>query len=109
MDIKIKPIAFVTNSRTQAIDDNWAEIISEIELADDIQTEAFSSITDFSHLEIIFYFDKAKQEHIVYAGKPRGNPAYLLVGIFSQRKKTDQIHLGCVWGNLFHTKKERLF
>ena len=61
MEIILKPIAAVRNSRTELVDDNWAQIISEIELANDIPTEAFSLITDFSHLEIIFYFDKAKQ------------------------------------------------
>jgi tRNA (adenine37-N6)-methyltransferase len=87
MEVKLKPIATVRNSRKTPVDDNWEEIISEIELAGHIPTEAFESISDFSHLEIIYYFDKVKQEDIVYSGRPRGNPAYPLVGIFGQRKK----------------------
>jgi tRNA-Thr(GGU) m(6)t(6)A37 methyltransferase TsaA len=62
-------------------------MISEIELADHIPTEAFDGITDFSHLEIIYTFDKVDHKDKVYSGHPRGNTAYPLVGIFCQRKK----------------------
>lgn len=87
MKIELTPIATVINSRTTAIDDNWKNIISEVVLADNIPTEAFENISDFSHLEIIYYFDKVNPEDIVFSGRPRGNPNYPLVGIFGQRKK----------------------
>lgn len=87
MEIIVRPIATVKNSRSVPVDDNWSQIISEIELADDIPTEAFNNISDFSHLEIIFVFDKAEDEDSVFAARPRGNPAYPVVGIFAQRKK----------------------
>jgi tRNA (adenine37-N6)-methyltransferase len=107
MLITVQPIAFVKNVRTEPIDDNWSGIISEIELADHIPTEAFNGISDFSHLEIIFWFDKAKQQDIVYAGRPRGNPAYPLVGIFAQRKKDRPNSIGlCTVELIAH--KERI-
>lgn len=87
MDITLHPIATVKNSRTTPIDDNWDEIISVIELANGIPTSAFDNISDFSHLEIIFYFDKVENEKIVFSGRPRGNPNYPEVGILGQRKK----------------------
>ena len=87
MEVKIQPIATVKNTRTEPIDDNWEIITADIELADYIPTEAFDNISDFSHLEIIYYFDKVKKEDIVFSGRPRGNPNYPLVGIFGQRKK----------------------
>lgn len=87
MEIKLTPIAFVKNSRTTPIDDNWEEIVSEIDLAENIPTEAFENISDFSHLEIIYIFDKVKKEDIVFSGRPRGNPNYPIVGILGQRKK----------------------
>ncbi len=62
MEIKLKPIATVKNSRTEPIDDHWETIIAEIELADHIPTEALENISDFSHLEIIYYFDKVRNE-----------------------------------------------
>ena len=87
MKICVEPVAYVTNSRAEAIDDNWNEIISVITLAGYIPTEAFAGIEQFSHLEIIFCFDKVDEKDIVYSGRPRGNPGYPLTGIFAQRKK----------------------
>lgn len=87
MEIILQPIATVKNPRKVPTDDFWETVISDIELADHIPTEAFENILDFSHLEIIYYFDKVKSEDIVFSGRPRGNPNYPLVGIFGQRKK----------------------
>lgn len=87
MKISIEPVAFVSNSRKKAIDDNWSEITSAIELNKHIPAEAFDNIGQFSHLEIIFCFDKIAEKDIVYSGRPRGNPAYPVTGIFAQRKK----------------------
>lgn len=87
MQIQLKSIATVKNKRTEPMDDTWGDVISEIELADDIPAEAFDGIEDFSHLEIIYYFDKAVNEQIVFARRPRGNPAYPKVGVFAQRNK----------------------
>ncbi|MFY9307734.1 MAG: tRNA (N6-threonylcarbamoyladenosine(37)-N6)-methyltransferase TrmO [Bacteroidia bacterium] len=94
MEIKLTPIATVKNSRKQPVDDYWEAIISEIELAENIPIEAFNSISGFSHLEIIYYFDKVKSDDIVYKGHPRENPNYPLVGIFGQRKKNRPNRIG---------------
>ena len=87
MEIKLQTVATIRNSRSIPEDDFWGDIISEIELADNIPEEAFNNITDFSHLEIIYFFDKARANDIVYSGRPRGNPVYPITGIFAQRKK----------------------
>ncbi|MBC7747855.1 MAG: SAM-dependent methyltransferase [Methylotenera sp.] len=87
MDITLNPIATVKNLRTSPIDDHWTEIISTIELADHMPTEVFNNIIDFSHLEIIYYFDKVENNSIAFSGRPRGNPNYPMVGILGQRKK----------------------
>lgn len=94
MEIKLIPVATVKSARTAPIDDHWETIIAEIELADHIPTAAFDSISDFSHLEVIYYFDKVKEDDIVYSGRPRGNPDYPLVGIFGQRKKDRPNQIG---------------
>ncbi len=70
--ISLQPVAYVRNSRNTATDDFWGNIVSEIELADDIPTEALLGITDFSHLEILFHFDRAADKALVYSGRPRG-------------------------------------
>lgn len=92
MEIKLTPIATAINSRKTSIDDYWEAVVTEIKLADHILTEAFENISDFSHLEIIYLFDKVKEDDIVFCGRPRGNPNYQMVGIFVQRKKRQTKH-----------------
>jgi len=94
MNIELSPIGTVKNSRKAAFDDNWENVISEIELADYIPSEAFDGISDFSHLEIIYYFDKVISPNIIFSGHPRENPTYPSVGIFSQRKKDRPNRIG---------------
>jgi len=94
MELKFKPVATVKNSRKSPTDDFWGDIISDIELCDHIPTEAFERISEFSHLEIIYFFDKVESREIVFSGRPRGNPDYPVAGIFSQRKKDRPNTLG---------------
>jgi tRNA-Thr(GGU) m(6)t(6)A37 methyltransferase TsaA len=94
MQILLHPIATVTNCRPTPIDDFWGDIISEITLLPHITENAFKGIEEFSHLEIIYYFDKVDQNKIVYSGHPRGNLAWPEMGIFGQRKKDRPNQLG---------------
>ena len=94
MDIVIKPIAIVTNNRKKPIDDYWGVTISEITMLDHVPTEALDNIGDFSHLEVIYYFNQVDPDKIIYSGHPRNNKAYPLTGIFAQRKKNRPNRLG---------------
>jgi tRNA (adenine37-N6)-methyltransferase len=87
MDIIVKPVAYVRNSRPTTGDDFWGATISEIELAPEMPEEALENIGKFSHLEIIYYFNQTGDGEFAYARHPRGNPAYPLMGIFAQRNK----------------------
>src|SRR5947209_7650485 len=104
MNINLKPVAIVRNSRTEPIDDNWGNIISEIILDNSIPDIAFDNIGDFSHLDIIYYFDKLPSEKIEYARRPRGNPNYPLNGIFAQRNKDRPNSLGLCTAELISHK-----
>lgn len=86
MDFTFQPVAFVKNDRAEITDDFWGNTVSVIELADNFPATAFDGIDTFSHLEIIFHFDKADKADIVLSGHPRGNPNWPHVGIFAQRK-----------------------
>jgi tRNA-Thr(GGU) m(6)t(6)A37 methyltransferase TsaA len=87
MEILVQPVARVKNSRKEIKDDHWATILSEIELDERIPAEAFDGIDAFSHLEILFHFDRSDRSKIVFSGHPRGNTNWPHVGIFAQRKK----------------------
>ncbi len=94
MEISLYPLAYVKNLRKEITDDNWGDVLSEITLLDFIPPEAFAVIENFSHLEIIFYFDKVSKESLVFSGRPRGNRDYPLMGIFCQRKKDRPNQIG---------------
>jgi|SRR5450432_317267 len=94
MEIILKPVARVINSRRTPVDDEWGNIISEIVLEEEIPDSAFVHILDFSHLEIIYYFNQVAEENMLYARRPRGNPGYPEMGIFSQRNKNRPNKLG---------------
>ncbi len=94
MEINIRPVARVSNSRVKAVDDRWADIISEIILEDDIPEKSFQHISSFSHLEIIYFFDRVDPDEIVFSGRPRGNPDFPEMGIFGQRKKDRPNRIG---------------
>ena len=87
MDIVLQPVAFVKNTRKDLSDDFWGCVISEIQLDPSIPSQAFDGIESFSHLEIIFQFDRSSTSEIVFSGHPRGNKNWPHVGIFAQRKK----------------------
>lgn len=81
VEIKLEAIGFVRNSRKEISDDFWGGIRSEITLADKFTEDALKGIEEFSHLEIIFYFDKIDPEKIkLGSSHPRNNKAWPSVG-----------------------------
>jgi tRNA (adenine37-N6)-methyltransferase len=108
MEIKLTPVATVKNSRTIPTDDFWGEVISEIEFYDQIPVEALEGISDYSHLEIIYFFDKVEPGEIVFSARPRGNPDYPEVGIFAQRKKDRPNRIGLCTVELLEQKGRTL-
>ena len=107
MEIIMKPVAFVRNSRKNLSDDFWGDVVSEIELADHIPTESFNGIESFSHIEIIFHFHLSDKP-IIYSRHPRGNPAWPEVGIFAQRNKNRPNSLGLTTVKLISREGRKL-
>lgn len=94
MNIQMRPIAVVSNTRTELVDDHWGSVASEIRLTEEFPAEVFDGIEEFSHLEIIYFLHQVDESAIVLHGRPRGNPAWPDVGIFAQRKKDRPNRLG---------------
>jgi tRNA-Thr(GGU) m(6)t(6)A37 methyltransferase TsaA len=92
--ICLEPIAFVKNNRQAPEDDFWGGVISEIVLAPGVPEEAVLGLDAFSHIEVIFFFDKVDPEAVRYSGHPRGNKDYPLTGILAQRKKDRPNRIG---------------
>jgi len=110
MMIQLQSIGIVKNKRTEVIDDNWGEVISEIELSKDIIEESLEGIDEFSHLEIIFYMNKVDDEKAVAQFRhPRNNTELPKLGTYAQRNKNRPNKLGLTTVELIERKGRSIF
>jgi tRNA (Thr-GGU) A37 N-methylase len=93
---EIIPVGHVRGGRDQPIDDDWGGSRARIDLDPARFTAAaLASLGDFSHLEVIFLFDRVTEAEIEYGARhPRGRADWPLVGIFAQRGKNRPNRLG---------------
>jgi tRNA-Thr(GGU) m(6)t(6)A37 methyltransferase TsaA len=92
---EIEPIGFVKNDRTNVEDDYWGGLISEIVVDEKYGADSLTGIEDFSHAEIVFYFNKVEDEKIITIMRhPRNNPDWPKIGIFAQRGKNRPNKIG---------------
>ena len=95
MTLSMQPIGFVRGGRGPATDDNWGGVRASIELTDAFKPEALFGLSDFSHVEVIFYFNQVPDSKIETGARhPRGNKDWPLVGIFAQRGKNRPNRIG---------------
>jgi tRNA (adenine37-N6)-methyltransferase len=88
MDYSVRPIAYIRNDRSEALDDNWDEVISTVELAQDVPAEALLGLAEFSHVEIVFFADWAEDvPPAPWHRRPRGKAEWPDIGVFAQRNK----------------------
>jgi len=95
MTIALTPVGTVRSSRTEPADDDWDEVTASIELDASFDAEAFDGIEEFSHAEVIFWFDRIPEWTIERGARhPRNNAAWPRVGIFAQRASARPNRLG---------------
>lgn len=96
MKIELEPVGVVEGMRKQAEDDYWGGEESRIRLADGYGPEALQGIEDFSHVEVVFFFDRIDPATIVTGLRhPRNNTEWPAVGIFAQRGRNRPNRIGC--------------
>ncbi|HEX8371462.1 MAG TPA: SAM-dependent methyltransferase [Chthoniobacterales bacterium] len=107
--ITLTPIGHVISSRDTTEDDFWGDVEACIELCPEFCAEVFEGIEDFSHVEVVLYFDRVADEAIERGARhPRGNPAWPRVGIFAQRGKNRPNKLGVSVARLVARKDRQL-
>lgn len=95
MAFEVVPVGFVQNTRREIEDDRWGEVVSEIELAPEMEDDALVGLEAFSHVEVVFAFHKVPAKRVVCGSRhPRGNTDWPRVGIFAQRGKSRPNRLG---------------
>jgi tRNA (Thr-GGU) A37 N-methylase len=94
--IVMRAIGHVCGGRVEPIDDAWDTVTARIELDPaQFKPDAAVALDSFSHVEVIFHFDKAPADKVnTGARHPRGNKDWPLVGIFAQRGKDRPNRIG---------------
>src|SRR5580765_4073260 len=93
--IAVQAIGTVRSPRTEVIDDDWGKVASVIELASDFEPDSLLGIEEFSHVEVIYFFDRVPEGAIERTARhPRDNQAWPRVGVFAQRGKNRPNRLG---------------
>jgi tRNA-Thr(GGU) m(6)t(6)A37 methyltransferase TsaA len=95
-EIFMTPIGRVRSTRTAPEDDRWDAETSWVELdAAQFTSEALSGLGDFSHVEVVYVFDRVDPQKVEkIARHPRNNHAWPKVGIFAQRGKNRPNRIG---------------
>ena len=86
---EMRPIGVVVGGRDEAIDDRWGSVTATIELDGELLgPDATAGLADFSHIEVVFVFDRVGEAEITRgARRPRGRADWPEVGILAQRAK----------------------
>ncbi len=92
----VRPIGIVRSPVKQPGDDCWSGLLSVIELdPQQFAPESTFGLEHFSHLEIVFVFDRVAPESVQTGARhPRERQDWPKVGIFAQRAKNRPNRMG---------------
>jgi tRNA-Thr(GGU) m(6)t(6)A37 methyltransferase TsaA len=95
-DVVVRPVGRVVGGRREVRDDEWGAVRAVIRIdGDRFGAEALAGLEDFSHLEVVYHFDRVPEERIETGARhPRGNTDWPKVGIFAQRGKNRPNRIG---------------
>lgn len=89
------PIGHVRGGRAAVEDDGWDAVTCWIELSDVVGPEATLGLEEFSHVEVVYVFDRVDPDQVcVGARRPRGREDWPRVGILAQRAKDRPNRIG---------------
>jgi tRNA-Thr(GGU) m(6)t(6)A37 methyltransferase TsaA len=107
--IAVVPIGRVIGGRTAPIDDEWGDERCVIELDARFGPESLAGLDGFSHLDVVFLFDRVSEAEIeIGARHPRGRKDWPSVGIFAQRAKMRPNRIGVSCCRLLRIEGTRL-
>jgi tRNA-Thr(GGU) m(6)t(6)A37 methyltransferase TsaA len=94
--VTVTPIGVVHSTRSGIEDDRWDAVVSSIELdASRFTVDALAGLEQFSHVEVLFLFDRVVESKIEAGARhPRNNAQWPRVGIFAQRGKNRPNRIG---------------
>jgi tRNA-Thr(GGU) m(6)t(6)A37 methyltransferase TsaA len=95
-EFTVRQIGIVKSEIKTLADDWWANLVSEIILdPDQFTAESTRGLNDFSHIDVVFVFDRVAPEKVFTSSRhPRDRADFPLVGIFAQRAKDRPNRIG---------------
>lgn len=110
MTIEVERIGLIRNSRRSATDDYWGAVDSCIVLDERFSAGALEGLDQFSHAEVLFFFDRVDPQKIVQGARhPRNNPDWPATGIFAQRGKNRPNRIGSTIVRIVRCEGRRLY
>ncbi|GAA3112875.1 SAM-dependent methyltransferase [Streptosporangium carneum] len=86
-NVTLRPVGHVVGGRSEMYEDDWHDVRAVIRLdGDSFTTSAVLGLEHFSHLEVVFLFDRVDPATVNSRPRPpRGNPDAAPVGVFAHR------------------------
>ncbi len=110
MTASIEPIGTVHAIRRVAEDDFWGGQEAFITLTDKFTADALEGLSDFSHVEVLYWFHRVEPAKIVTGARhPRNNQDWPSVGIFAQRGKNRPNRIGSTICRVIRVEATQLF
>lgn len=93
--VTMTPIGHVRGGRAAVEDDRWDAVTCRIELSDVVEPEATLGLEEFSHVEVVYLFDRVDPDQVCTGARhPRGREDWPRVGILAQRAKDRPNRIG---------------
>ena len=106
---EIESIGRIEAARKEAVDDDWGGAESAIVLDERFGEDALAGLESFSHVEVLFVFDRVDPAKIVSGARhPRNNTDWPAVGIFAQRGKNRPNRIGSTVCRVLRREGRRL-
>lgn len=106
--IEFQPIGIVKSPVTEAMDDGWGGVVSEIHVDRSLEP-GLKGLEDFSHLVVVFFLHESVfdvETHL--ARRPRGRPDMPVLGVFAQRARHRPNAIGVTAVELLGVEKNRV-
>jgi tRNA-Thr(GGU) m(6)t(6)A37 methyltransferase TsaA len=83
----VVPVGWVRSGREDPADtDHWGAVVSEIEFEERFGERCLQGLDEFSHVEVVFLFDRAvERDDYTTPVRPRGRADLPEVGVFCDR------------------------
>ena len=110
MRYEAETIGRVEGARAEAEDDFWGGQVSCLVLDERFGEDALQGIEEFSHAEVIYFFDRVDPAKVVSGARhPRNNRDWPAVGIFAQRAKGRPNRIGSTICRVLRREGRRLW